>query len=177
MIENNSEILKLLEHFDNIIVREIGVINYNIENSKDGREKVQTAEIRNVCEAFEIIDEQKMIVLFEITMPKIKSWQISVKDKNGLVFKYKDFDDVYDLIFAFLTRYNKEIDEQKHLEQESKIENLSSELSNFGTIFFDDIDIAQNKTENEQVDEILRNLKMALKTNQIIKELEDTQFN
>jgi len=177
MIETNSEILKLLEHFDNIIVREIGVINYNIENSKDGREKVQTAEIRNICETFEIIDEQKMIVLFEITIPKVKSWQISVKDKNGLVLKYKDFDDVCDLIFAFLTRYNEEIELQKHLEQESKIENLSSDLYKVDIASLNDIDIIQNKTENEQVEEILRNLKITLKTNQIVKELEDTQFN
>jgi len=177
MIETNSEILKLLEHFDNIIVREIGVINYNIENSKDGKEKVQTAEIRNVCETFEIIDEQKMIVLFEVIIPKVKSWNISVKDKNGLVFKYKDVDDVYDLIFAFLTRYNEEIEAQKHLEQETKIENLSSDLSNFDKIYFDDTDITQNKTENEQVEEILRKLKRTLKTSYIVKELEDTQFN
>jgi hypothetical protein len=96
-------------------VRELGVINHTEKYQKTLltrnlilpkkvtlEQALQNSTI-NTCETVEIVDIQTLTVLFEVRIPKVKSWLISVVDVNkmgreGCETKHKTIEEACDFI-------------------------------------------------------------------------------
>jgi hypothetical protein len=130
MNKKNYSIFKALESYQNISVRELGVINYNINNFSHDGKPLETGIILNTCETVEIIDISTMAVLFQVQIPKVKTWQTSVlfiSTKREM--KFSTIDGAYDFIDAelFQKMIESEAVERALCPEITKLENLHLE--------------------------------------------------
>jgi hypothetical protein len=119
-----------LESYQNISVRELGVINYNINNFDHDGKPLETGIILNTCETIEIIDISTMVVLFQVQIPKVKTWQISVFQQKGFIeMKFYTIERAYDFIDNELFRkmIESEAMERELFPEIAKLENTRLE--------------------------------------------------
>ena len=119
-----------LESYSNISVRELGVINYNINNFSHDGKTLETGIILNTCETIEIIDISTMAVLFQVQIPKVKTWQTSVFQQKGFIeMKFSTIERAYDFIDNELFRkmIESEAMERELCPEIAKLENIRLE--------------------------------------------------
>ena len=147
MQDKIPSILTRLEIHKNISVRELGVINHTekyqeallngkifIESDVKFSQALQNSTI-NTCETVEIVDIQTLTVLFEVWIPKVKSWLISVVDVNkmgreGCETKHKTIEEACDFIENQICPeiVRREIAKLENVRIESLHEKLSTDL-------------------------------------------------
>ena len=122
MNQKHPSIFTALESYSNISVRELGVINYNINNFSHDGKPLETGIILNTCETIEIIDISTMAVLFQVQIPKVKTWQTSVLFiSTQREMKFSTIERAYDFIDAELF--------QKMIESEAMERELCPEIA------------------------------------------------
>lgn len=88
-----------LESHSNISVRELGVLNLNIDHFSHEGKALETGILLNTCETIEIIDISTMAMLFQVQIPKVKTWQISVLlTSTKWEMKFSTIEEAFDFI-------------------------------------------------------------------------------
>ena len=129
-----------LESYPNISVRELGVLNLNIDHFSSDGKPIKTARIINACETIEIIDLSKMEVIFQVEIPQVKTWKISILlPSTKKEMKFSTIEEAFDFIDnelfqkmieseAIERQLCPEIAELKNLRLEGMHEKLSTDL-------------------------------------------------
>ena len=119
-----------LESYQNISVRELGVLNRNIDHFSSDGKPIKTARIINTCETIEIRDRTNDKVIFQVEIPQVKTWKISVLlPSTKKEMKFSTIEEAFDFIDneLFQKMIESEAIERQLCPEIAKLENIRLE--------------------------------------------------